>query len=141
MTIDYRRISHLHPMKTLNTNLFAEVPRQRYSLIRGLFGSEHIVFSQEDVRRRIPRDNSTSSASMPAYELPSWKPRIDKKSDTIASDDPSCSEDKRSNTIREDHCRYDSGVSSMSRNLEGGQDVLLPEAAQLPARGRMSELG
>jgi hypothetical protein len=52
-----------------STNIFAEAPRQRHSLIRGLFGSEHIVFSQEDVRTRVPGHSSTRSASIPDYEL------------------------------------------------------------------------
>jgi hypothetical protein len=123
-----------------NTNMFAEVPQQRHSLIRGLFGSEHVIFSQEDNRTRIPRDSSTLSASMPAYELPSWTRRIDKEPDTIAGDNPSSNEDKKSNKIHEDYCRWDSGVSSRTRNTEEGQDVPMPEAAHLPARHYMSDL-
>ncbi|CAG5185679.1 uncharacterized protein ALTATR162_LOCUS11372 [Alternaria atra] len=123
-----------------NTNMFAEVPQQRHSLIRGLFGSEHVIFSQEDNRTRIARDSSTLSASMPDYELPSRIPRIDKEPDTIAGDNPSSNEDKRVNKIHEDYCGWDSGVSSRTRDTEEGQDVPMPEAAHLPARHYMSDL-
>ncbi|KAG9190435.1 hypothetical protein G6011_08523 [Alternaria panax] len=124
-----------------NTNMFAEVPRQRHSLIRGLFGSEHVVFSQEDVRTRIPGDGSTRTASMPSWELPPWKPRIDKESNTIASDNLSSGEDERGNDIHGDYCRWDSGISNMPRKLEGAPEVPMPEAVHRPARHRISELG
>lgn len=124
-----------------STNIFAEAPRQRHSLIRGLFGSEHIVFSQEDVRTRVPGHSSTRSASIPDYELPPWKSKADKEPDNVASDNLSSGEGRRSSNACENCWRWDSGVSSNTRNLEGADDVSTPEAAHLPAHRRMSELG
>lgn len=124
-----------------STNIFAEAPRQRHSLIRGLFGSEHIVFSQEDVRTRVPGHSSTRSASIPDYELPPWKSKADKEPDNVASDNLSAGEGRKSSNACENCWRWDSGVSSNTRNLEGADDVSTPEAAHLPAHRRMSELG
>lgn len=124
-----------------STNIFAEAPRQRHSLIRGLFGSEHIVFSQEDVRTRVPGHSSTRSASIPDYELPPWKSKADKEPDNVASDNLSAGEGRKSSNACENCWRWDSGVSSNTRNLEGVDDVSTPEAAHLPAHRRMSELG
>jgi hypothetical protein len=124
-----------------STNIFAEAPRQRHSLIRGLFGSEHIVFSQEDVRTRVPGHSSTRSASIPDYELPPWKSKVDKEPDNVASDNLSAGEGRKSSNACENCWRWDSGVSSNTRNLEGVDDISTPEAAHLPAHRHMSELG
>ncbi|KAI4932283.1 uncharacterized protein J4E92_004183 [Alternaria infectoria] len=123
-----------------NVNMFAEVPQQRRSLIRGLFGSDHISFSQEDVRMRKPGDSSTGSTSVPDYELPSWKPRTEKEPDMIGSDDLS-SEAKNNTRTHQENCRQESKVPRRARSLDGGPSIPMPAAVHLPTRANMSEVG
>ena len=123
-----------------NADMFAEVPQQRRSLIRGLFGNDHISFSQEDVRMRKPGDCSTGSTSVPDYELPSWKPRAEKEPDMIGSDNIS-SEAKNNTRTHQESCRQESKVPSRARSLDGGPDIPMPAAVHLPTRANMSEVG
>ncbi|KAI4945106.1 hypothetical protein J4E91_008083 [Alternaria rosae] len=123
-----------------NADMFAEVPQQRRSLIRGLFGSDHISFSQEDVRMRKPGDSSTGSTSVPDYELPSRKPRVEKELDMSGSDNIS-SEEKNNKRTHEENCRQESNVPSRTRSLDGGPNIPIPAAVHLPDRTHMSEIG
>jgi len=123
-----------------NADMFAEVPQQRRSLIRGLFGSDHISFSQEDVRMRKPGDSSTGSTSVPDYELPSWKPRAEKEPDMIGSEDLS-SEAKNNMRTHQENCHQESKVPSRTRSLDGGPNVPMPAAVHLPPRANISEVG
>lgn len=123
-----------------NADMFAEVPQQRRSLIRGLFGSDHISFSQEDVRMRKPGDSSTGSTSVPDCELPSRKPRVEKELDMSGSDNIS-SEEKNNKRTHEENCRQESNVPSRTRSLNGGPNIPIPAAVHLPDRTHMSEIG
>jgi hypothetical protein len=122
------------------TDMFAEVPRQRHSLIRGLFGTEHVTFSKEDVRARNPGDCSTRSTSMPDYELPSWKTRAEKELDVSGSDNLSAIGDNKNKSTHEEDCGEESKAPSRTRSLDKGPNVPMPAAVHLPAQTRISGL-
>jgi hypothetical protein len=124
----------------LNVDMFAEVPQQRHSLIRGLFGSDHVVFPQEDVRTRNAVKISTGSASLPDYELPSRKPKAEKELDTGASDELNSGETNKGKTSYQEHYRRKSDVPSKTGSMDGGHIVPMPAAVHLPDRSRVSEL-
>jgi hypothetical protein len=124
----------------LNIDMFAEVPQQRHSLIWELFGSDRVVFSQEDVRTRNATKLSTGSASLPDYELPSGKPKAEKELDTGASDELSSNEANKGKISYQEHHRRKSDVPSKTTSMDGEHIVPMPAAVHLSARSRVSEL-
>ncbi|KAI0606292.1 hypothetical protein TUN205_09470 [Pyrenophora tritici-repentis] len=118
----------------LNTNLFAEVPRHRLSLIRGLFGGEHVVFPQEDVRARELQDVSIQTTSIPDSETPLRKHVAKKEAGTSSGDNLSIydAQGNRNDDVE--------NVTGNDENMDGIEmlggipPITLPEPVLLPAR-------
>ncbi|EDU41249.1 conserved hypothetical protein [Pyrenophora tritici-repentis Pt-1C-BFP] len=117
----------------LNTNLFAEVPRHRLSLIRGLFGGEHVVFPQEDVRARELQDVSIQTTSIPDSETPLRKHVAKKEAGTSSGDNLSIydAQGNRNDDVE--------NVTGNDENMDGIEmlggipPITLPEPVLLPA--------
>lgn len=118
----------------LNTNLFAEVPRQRLSLIRGLFGGEHVVFPQEDVRVRVPEDVSIQTTSIPDSETPLRKPTINKEAGTSPGEGPSIYDTQAAEKIDEENLSGSSEISSATGILGRVPQMARLEPVLLPTR-------
>lgn len=121
-------------VNTFNTNMYAEVPRQRHSLIRGLFSSEHVVFPHEDVRARVPENISEQSTTVPDFELPNWKPRLSKESSPDAVEGSSLHEVFSNTTMHREDIREDSGISQADAVAAGAQHLSAPDPVFLPVR-------
>lgn len=121
-------------VNTFNTNMYAEVPRQRRSLIRGLFSSEHVVFPHEDVRARVPENISEQSTTVPDFELPSLKPRFSKESSPDAVEGWSLHEVFSNTTMHREDVREDSGISQVDAAAAGAQHLSVPDPVFLPVR-------
>ncbi|KAL7770795.1 hypothetical protein CFE70_000734 [Pyrenophora teres f. teres 0-1] len=118
----------------LNTNLFAEVPRQRLSLIRGLFGGEHVVFPQEDVRARVPQDISIQTTSIPDSETPLRKPMAKTGTGTGTGDDLSSYDAQGHKNHDAENNPGNNETIDEPGMLERVPPIALPEPVLLPAR-------
>jgi len=118
----------------LNTNIFAEVPRQRLSLIRGLFGGDHVVFPQEDVRARVPEDVSIQTTSIPDSETPLRKPTVHKEIDSSPGGDLNIYDSQETKSDDEKKISGRDEILNGTGILGGVPHIALPEPVLLPAR-------